>query len=109
MTRLISRMLMGQIIAISTVATAQQLPTVCVELPTRTEVCDNLLYKRSPVDVPLTSTQKGEIVCICMTDFSDLRLPAKGELDIIDQQVSLDRAARALEMDQQTLLELIRR
>lgn len=83
-------------------------PEQCIQLPTRTAVCPHLLYKKSPVDVVTPKTSKGEMVCICMDDFKELRIEAQSELDIIDQQVALKRAAEKLAISEADLLTLIR-
>lgn len=90
-------------------AQAQSLPENCLQLPQRTKVCPNLLYKRSPVDVEILNTKAGEMLCICLADFADLRVPANTEAGKVDQLVSLSRAAARLNMPEDTLLELIRK
>lgn len=90
-------------------ASAQEVPDNCVQLPERQDVCPNLLYKKSPIDVEITGTKKGDIVCICMADFSRLRIPASSEIEKVDQQVDLSRAATKLNMSEQELIILIRK
>ncbi len=84
-------------------------PEKCVQLPTRTTPCTNLLFKKSPVAVPIMQTEKGEMVCLCMDDFNELRIEAESELEKIDQQVALSRAAEKLGMSETDLLILIRK
>lgn len=89
-------------------AGAQTLPEECVQVPERTLVCPNLLYKKSPIDVPMINVQKGQIVCICMADFSDIRIPAESQLEIVDQKVTIARLAVKVNLSEQDLLTLIR-
>lgn len=107
--KLISRILPIIPLAICAPMMAQEMPDTCVQLPERTEVCPNLLYKKSPIPVPMTNTEKGQIVCICMTDFADIRLPAKSQSDQVNQQVSLSRLAVKVNLSEQDLLTLIRK
>lgn len=86
-----------------------QVPEECLQLPERTEFCPNVLYKRSPVDVPQLNIRTNEMVCICMADFAELRIAASTEQGKIDQQVALSRAAFKLDMSEQDLLTLIRK
>lgn len=85
------------------------LPEKCIQLPERTGVCPNILYKRSPVDVPQFAVKEGEILCICMADFASLRIPATDDTSKVDQIVSLTRASVKLNIDEKTLLEIIRK
>ena len=85
-----------------------EVPGECLQLPERTQICDNELYKRSPVDVPPLAIKAGEMVCICMADFSSLRIKASSQLEQIDQQVTLKRAAENLGISERDLLRLIR-
>ena len=92
------------------VATASEadVPGECLQLPERTRVCDNELYKRAPVDVPPLAIKAGEMVCICMADFSALRIEATTQVDKISQKAELTRSAIKLGMSEQDLLKLIR-
>ena len=85
-----------------------EVPGECVQLPERTRVCPNELYKRSPVDVPPLAIKAGEMVCICMADFSALRIEASSQVEKINQKAELTRSAIKLGMSEQDLLSLIR-
>lgn len=84
------------------------MPEKCIQLPERKKACPNILYKKSPIKLLPFSVNKGEIVCICMADFSSLRIPAKSEVDKIDQQVTLQKIAEKLALPESDLLILIR-
>ncbi len=90
-------------------AIAQELPSQCIQLPQRTTVCPNLLYKRAPVDIPNLTVKQGDLVCVCMADFIDLRLAATTEQGKIDQLVSLSRASNRLNISETELLALLRK
>lgn len=87
---------------------SQTMPDKCVALPSRTQVCPHLIYKKSPVNVAMTNTKQGEIVCVCLADFVNLRLPAESKLAKIEQKAELSRSAKALKMAPKDLLKLIR-
>ncbi|WP_343859185.1 hypothetical protein [Aliiglaciecola litoralis] len=90
-------------------AIAQELPSNCIALPTRTQVCPNLLYKRAPISVESLNIQEGEAMCICLTDFSSLRVSAADEQGKVDQLVSASRAAAKLNITETELLTLLRK
>lgn len=87
---------------------AQAMPEKCIKLPQSPAVCPNILYKRSPIDVPLVNTKEGEMICICMADFALLRIEAESEAGKIDQLVELSRKSVAVGIPEQDLLQLIR-
>ncbi|MEP4891265.1 MAG: hypothetical protein ABJV04_14655 [Aliiglaciecola sp.] len=87
----------------------ENLPDKCIQLPERTSVCPNILYKRSPVDIPQFEVKEGEMVCICMADFNSLRIAASDDAGKVDQMVALTRASVKLKIDEKTLLEVIRK
>ena len=86
-----------------------KVPGECLQLPERTRVCPNELYKRSPVDVPPLAIKEGEMVCICMADFVALRIEASTQIEKINQKAELTRSAIKLGMSEQDLLTLIRK
>jgi hypothetical protein len=72
-----------------------QVPEQCVQSVQRSDVCPNVLYKRSPVDLLPFSVQKGDMVCLCLTDFAQVR-----------QHLIADRHAQAEQLLQQMSAEL---
>lgn len=86
-----------------------QVPDECLQLPQRTDVCPHLIYKKAIVDVPPMAITKGEIVCICMADFIELRLPAEGLEARRQQQQILSRKADLVGLSDADLLDLIRK
>ena len=86
-----------------------QVPDECLELPQRSDVCPHLIYKKASVDVPPMAVKKGEIVCICMADFIELRLPAEGVEARQQQQQILSRKASLVGLSDADLLNLIRK
>lgn len=91
------------------VANAQELPEQCVQLPERNSACPNVLYKRAPLSIESLSIEQGEVVCICMADFIDLRLEATTEQGKVDQLVSGSRASSKLNITETELLTLLRK
>lgn len=85
-----------------------QVPENCVQLPQRTQVCPHLMYKKSPVKLVPYNIEQGQMVCICMADFNELRMPAEGDQEKIEQQVALSRLAEKLAIPERDLLSLIR-
>ncbi|MCV2885749.1 hypothetical protein OE749_13710 [Aestuariibacter sp. AA17] len=88
--------------------TFAQMPENCLELPERSDVCPHLVYKKSPVDVNVVNVKAGDMVCICMADFTEIRLPADSRQKQIEQQVALSRSASKLGMKPEDLIKLIR-
>ena len=86
-----------------------EIPSLCLERPNRVQVCPNIVYKKSPVDVPALHVKTGEIVCICMADFAELRVEATDEVEKIKQKSSLKMAAGLTGLSEQDLLTLIRK
>lgn len=107
MSRLITTLML--MFTATGVVFAQELPTLCVQVPQREAVCPNLLYKRSPIDVGMTNTKQGEVVCICMADFAKIRRPANSQTESVNQQVALSRLAAKVDLSEQDLLTLIRK
>ena len=87
---------------------ALALPEKCLQLPERISACPHLIYKKAIVDVPLLNSKANEMICICLSDLGSLRLQAQGELEKIEQQVTLSRFAAKLQLTERDLLALIR-
>ncbi len=87
----------------------QAMPQKCIQAVQRTEVCPNLLYKRSPIDVEQLEITEGEMICLCMADFSDLRIRALTEPQMSQQALKSSRMAADLGIPAETLLLLIRK
>lgn len=86
-----------------------EIPSLCLERPNRVQVCPNIIYKKSPVDVPSLHVKTGEIVCICMADFAELRVEATNEVEKIKQKSSLKMAASLTGLSEEDLLTLLRK
>lgn len=90
-------------------ALAQDTPEQCIQLPQRTLVCPNVLYKRAPVSVPVLNVTEGEMLCICMADFQSIRIAAETEQGKIDEIIKLGKLANKLGISESELVSLIRR
>ena len=85
-----------------------QVPEACIQSPSRSAICDHLIYKRSPVDVAALEIQKNQMICLCMADFQSLRVPIRKGIAATEQQVELARTARRLGISEDVLLSLVR-
>ncbi|MDO6695805.1 hypothetical protein Q4574_21085 [Aliiglaciecola sp. 3_MG-2023] len=92
-----------------TVNAQENLPDKCIQLPERSSVCPNILYKRSPVDIPQFEIKEGEMLCICMADFKTLRIAASDDAGKVAQIIELTKVSVKLNIDEKTLLEVIRK
>ena len=86
-----------------------QVPQTCIQLPERTEVCAHQLYKRANFGIAALNIIEGQMVCICMADFNNLRVAQTQGLASVDQKVELSRSAKQLGISETALLELIRK
>lgn len=91
-----------------TVPVFAQVPEMCIEKPRRDNVCEHLLYKRSPVSIEQLKIKEGDMVCLCMADYQPLRIPIKDGIAATQQLVELKRAARDLGVEENALAQLIR-
>lgn len=89
-------------------ALAQDVPEQCVQLPQRTLVCPNLIYKRAPLSLPSLSVVEGEMVCVCMADFNIIRIAAETEQEKVNELVELGKLAHQLGISESELISLIR-
>ncbi len=49
-----------------------QVPEQCVQAPERTNLCPHTLYRIAKAPVPGLSIPKNGMVCLCLTDLTDL-------------------------------------
>lgn len=87
---------------------ATALSDQCLQLPQRTQACENLLYKKSPMDVPQLAVQQGEVICLCLSDLrsaSDAQLSAVEKIDI---QADWLQLSRHYQLTEQQILRLLR-
>jgi len=93
-------------VELTTVANA--LPSKCLQAPERQNACPHLIYKKAALSVLLLDVEKGDIICICLTDFKGLIDTATSKVEQIDQEVTLQRLLDKHQLTQQDILTLIR-
>lgn len=87
---------------------AQALPSKCLQAAEKLNVCPHLIYKKAALPVALLEVDKGDIICICLSDFYVLNSTAKSNTEQIDQQVTLQRIAKKYQLKEQDILTLLR-
>jgi hypothetical protein len=94
------------LIALKTAANA--LPSKCLQAAERQNVCPHLIYKKAALTVALLDVDKGDIICICLSDLKVLSNTATSKVAQIDHQVTLQRIAKKNQLSGQDILTLIR-
>lgn len=87
---------------------AYALPSKCLQAPERQNACPHLIYKKAALSVALLDVDKGDIICICLSDLKALSNTATSKVEQIDQQVTLQRLAEKHQLSEQDILTLIR-
>jgi hypothetical protein len=87
---------------------ALALPTKCLQAPERQNVCPHIMYKKAALAVTLLGVEKGDVICICLSDLNALRDTATSKVEQIDQQVTLKRLAVKYQLSEQDIFTLIR-
>ncbi|GAA0374228.1 hypothetical protein GCM10009092_43070 [Bowmanella denitrificans] len=85
----------------------QAVPEQCLQDPARTQPCPHLIYKQAQLTDKQGNNTK-QLVCVCLSDFADLQAQPSSEAERVRQRMRLKSLAAQLNMDEQTLLELIR-
>lgn len=85
----------------------QALPEQCLQDPARTQPCPHLIYKQvNTVDAQAKAAK--QLICVCLSDFADLQLPAATDAQQISQKMRLKSLAAQLNINEQALLQAIR-
>ena len=92
-------------VGLSTVAYA--LPTKCLQALQRQNACPHLIYKKAALPVAFLNVKKGDVICICLSDFNGLNDTTASKVEQIDQQVTLERLAEKYQLSEQDILTLI--
>jgi hypothetical protein len=85
------------------------LPSKCLQALDRQNVCPNLIYKKAALPVLLLDVEKGDVICICLTDFKTLKNIPASKVAQINQNVTLQQLAEKHHLSEQDLLTLIRK
>ena len=87
---------------------ATALSEQCLQLPQRTQACENLLYKKSPLDIPLLAVKRGQAVCLCLSDLRTVNAPQLSAVEKIDIQADWLTISRHYQLTEQQILQLLR-
>jgi hypothetical protein len=87
---------------------AHALPIKCLQAPERQNVCPHLIYKKAALAVALLDVDKGDIICICLSDLKVLSNTKTSKVAQIDQQATLQRMAIEYQLSAQDILTLVR-
>lgn len=94
-----------------TIASAQvalaNVPEQCVAEPSKTQPCDNLIYKRANTAVPNLNISAGEMVCICKADFMFLTEAPATKVEEITRRAKLRSMAAHYGMAPESLIDLL--
>jgi hypothetical protein len=106
--RIVLIVLFGCLLIVGLPTAAYALPSKCLQAVERQNVCPHLIYKKAALPVALLDVEKGDVICICLTDFKALRHTTASKVEQIDQQVTLKRVAEKYQLNEQDILALIR-
>jgi hypothetical protein len=84
------------------------LPTKCLQLPERKQACPHLIYKKAALPVVRLDVEKGNIICICLTDVNFLKNQTNSAVEKIDQQVTFERLTDYYQLTEQDILTLLK-
>jgi hypothetical protein len=84
------------------------LPSKCLQAPSRVNSCAHIIYKKAALAVKSVDVEKGEVICLCLTDLGALYDPAKSKVAKIDQQLTLELLLQKHQMTEQDILTLLR-
>jgi hypothetical protein len=87
---------------------AYALPSKCLQSLERQNACPHLIYKKAAFSVPLLDVEKGDVICICLSDFKGLGNTATSKIEMVNQQVTFHRLAEKHQLSEQDILTLIR-
>ena len=87
---------------------AYALPSKCLQAVDRKAACPHLIYKKAALAVALLNIEKGDVICICLSDLKALKKTAASAIERIDQQVTLARMAEKYQLDEKDILTLIK-
>jgi hypothetical protein len=80
----------------------------CLQDPERLDNCPHLIYKKAALPVVLLDVNKGDVICICLTDFKALGGTTAYKAQQVEQQISFKRVTQKYQLSEQDILILIR-
>lgn len=76
-----------------------EVPSECLQAPQREAVCPHTLYRVARVPVPSLAINKGNMVCLCLSDLTDVPAP--------EQQAAFTDIAKAYSLPPLALYQLL--
>ena len=90
-----------------TTTVAYALPSKCLQALERQNACPHLLYKRAALSLALLGVEKGDVICICLSDFKGLRNITMSKVESIEQHVTLQKLFQMHQLSEPDILTLI--
>jgi hypothetical protein len=90
-----------------TATVAYALPSKCLQALERQNACPHLLYKRAALSLALLGVEKGDVICICLSDFKGLRNITMSKVESIEQHVTLQKLFQMHQLSEPNILTLI--
>lgn len=85
----------------------QALPSKCLQVEEMQKACPHIIYKKAALPVAVLDVEKGQIICICLSDLKALRNTATSKVEQINQKVTLQRMAEKHQLTEQDIVTLI--
>lgn len=85
----------------------QALPSKCLQVEEKQKTCPHIMYKKAALSVAVLDVEKGEVICICLSDLKGLRNTATSKVEQINQKVTLQRLAEKHQLTEQDMVTLI--
>lgn len=82
--------------------------STCLQDPERLGNCPHLIYKKAALPVVLLNVNKGDVICICLTDFKASGETTANKAQQVEQQISFKRVTQTYQLSEQDILMLIR-
>ena len=106
------RRLLTKLVLVSILGTcsflASALPELCLQSPSRTTACPQLLYKKTKIAIPSLALNANDILCICLTDIKPLIKPNPSATEKIDHELTWQALAERYQLNKEEILALIR-
>lgn len=77
-----------------------QVPQQCLQSPLRQQLCPHTIYKRALISVPALNVDKGQMICICLSDITDIQDTGK-------QHEAVSSIATSYQLSQAEIYQLL--
>lgn len=98
----------GALLFVGLTLPAQALPSKCLQAGEKQNICPHIIYKKAALPVALLDVEKGDVICMCLSDLKGLRNTKTSKLEQINQNTTLQRLAEKYELTEQDILTLVR-